>query len=205
MQYVSREKQFQVQEIEFFLQRNFVVYFVASYVRLNSKRAYNKTISLPKRNALLFRFVFTFVMLIMGVGKNVYAQLDTVIQVPLDTADFVTEDLVESEVFYFGKDSTRMDLANNALFLFGEGSYVQYGNLEVKAAYIRFSFSDYTAFAKGTQDSLGKWVGRPVFSEGEQSFEEDSLAYHFKTKRGISYGVRTEEASAYLHSEVSKK
>ena len=154
---------------------------------------------------MLFRYVFTLMLLIIASKQRVYSQADSLIQAPLDTADFLVDDLVDSEVMYFGKDSTRMDLVNNALYLFGEGSYVQYGSLEVKAAFIRFSFADYTAFAKGKQDTLGKWIGRPVFTEGDQSFEEDSLAYHFKTKRGISYGVRTEEASAYLHSEISKK
>ncbi|MFM7770490.1 MAG: putative LPS assembly protein LptD [Bacteroidota bacterium] len=153
----------------------------------------------------MIRYVFTLGLLIIGLTSRVTGQTDTTIVAPLDTANFLTEDLVESEVYYFGKDSTRMDLENNALLLFGTDSYVKYGNLEVKAAFIRFSFEDYTAFAKGVRDSTGKWIGRPIFSEGDQSFEEDSLGYHFKTKRGISYGVRTEEASAYLHSAISKK
>ncbi len=112
---------------------------------------------------------------------------------------------IEHEVNYYGKDSTVMDLEREKIFLYGLDSYVKYDDLEVKAAIIEFSFKDFTAFAKGIPDSTGKLIGKPVFKQGDSSFEEDSLGYNFKTKMGISYGVRTQEGDAYLISEISKR
>jgi hypothetical protein len=98
-----------------------------------------------------------------------------------------------------------MDLDEQKVYLYGVDSYVKYGDLEVKAARIEFSFKEYTAFAKGVQDSTGTWQGRPVFKDASTEFDEDSLAYNFKTKRGLSYGARTQEGEAYLLAGVSKK
>ncbi|MEZ4799122.1 MAG: putative LPS assembly protein LptD [Flavobacteriales bacterium] len=119
----------------------------------------------------------------------------------IDSSDFG----IDEEVVYFGKDSTVMDLVNEKVYLYGLDSYVKYGDLEVKAARIEFSFEDYTAFAKGVSDSTGKFIGRPVFKDGENQFEEDSLAYNFKSKKGLSYGARTQEGDAYLLAGISKK
>jgi hypothetical protein len=52
---------------------------------------------------------------------------------------------------------------------------------------------------------LGHISERATFSEGDSQFQEDSLAYNFKSGRGISYGVRTAQGEAQLLSEVSKK
>ncbi len=119
----------------------------------------------------------------------------------IDTDDFG----FDAEVVYFGKDSTVMDLEAEKVYLYGLESYVKYGDLEVKAARIEFSFKEYVAYAKGIPDSTGTLIGRPVFKDKETQFDEDSLAYNFKTKRGLSYGARTQEGEAYLLAGVSKK
>ncbi len=59
----------------------------------------------------------------------------------------VAEIAIDNEVFYYGKDSTVMDLDAEKIYLYGMDSYVKYGDLEVKAARIEFSFQDFTAFA----------------------------------------------------------
>lgn len=147
--------------------------------------------------------IFTFILLIRWSGAS--AQTDSLVVPLIDTNYVVGDNVLSDDVHYWGKDSTVMDLINERVFLYGEGSYVQFGSMEVKAGYIAFSLNEYTAFAKGLIDSSGKVVGKPVFKDGGSGFEEDSLGYNFKTKKGISYGVRTEQSQAYLHSAISKK
>jgi hypothetical protein len=60
----------------------------------------------------------------------------------IDTDDFGFDE----EVVYFGKDSTVMDLEAEKVYLYGLESYVKYGDLEVKAARIEFSFKEYVAY-----------------------------------------------------------
>jgi hypothetical protein len=173
---------------------------------LNKQKYFFKT----RMERGLYRF-FLFTMLI-SIGSIVRGQsADSLMVVPANNGaapDSIIDapDIgIDNEVIYFGKDSTVMDLDEQKVYLYGVDSYVKYGDLEVKAARIEFSFKEYTAFAKGVQDSTGTWQGRPVFKDASTEFDEDSLAYNFKTKRGLSYGARTQEGEAYLLAGVSKK
>ncbi|MFN9393878.1 MAG: hypothetical protein ACK57W_11205, partial [Flavobacteriales bacterium] len=153
-------------------------------------------------------------MLIIGVVK-LPAQTtppvgDTLILPPVNATD-TTLSMVEADsgirdkVIYFGKDSTVFDLTRKEVWLYGMGSRVEYGDIKVEGARIVFSFETMIARASGIPDSTGALVGRPVFTEGENQFDQDSLVYHFKTSKGLSYGVHTAEGEAHLHSAVSKK
>ena len=111
---------------------------------------------------------------------------------------------LEYPVDYKAEDSTVVDVLNEQILLYGK-AIVTYGSMEVTGDFITFSLSDFTARAVGKRDSLGKIIERASFKDGDNQFNEDSLAYNFKTKRGVSYGVRTEQGEAQLLSAVSKK
>lgn len=131
---------------------------------------------------------------------------------PVDSINVNTTDTIAADddlgldevVDYFGKDSTVVDVVNERIIMYGD-AWVKYGGMEVKGDYIDFSLRDYTAKAIGKRDSLGKVTDKAIFTEGDTKFDEDSLMYNFKTKRGISYGVRTTQSDAFLLSGVSKK
>lgn len=110
----------------------------------------------------------------------------------------------DEQVFYDASDSTVMDVSNQRIFLYND-AVVKYGNIELRAGYIEFSFSDFTAKARGIPDSAGVLQKKPIIIESGNELTEDSLAYNFKTKRGISYGVRTQQGDAYLISKISKR
>lgn len=154
---------------------------------------------------------FILLSLLISMDKQGFSQtsaIDTTQSNNVAEPDSIIEDSdigIDEEVIYFGKDSTVMDLTEKRVYLYGPDSYVKYGSLEVKASRISFSFDDYTAYASGISDSTGAYVGRPVFKDGDSQFEEDSLAYNFKSKKGLSYGARTQEGEAYLIAGVSKK
>ncbi len=173
---------------------------------LNKQKYFFKT----RMERGLYRF-FLFIMLISVSPLVIGQTADSLLVVPANN-DAAPDSIIDApdigidnDVIYFGKDSTVMDLDEQKVYLYGIDSYVKYGDLEVKAARIEFSFKEYTAFAKGVQDSTGTWQGRPVFKDATTEFDEDSLAYNFKTKRGLSYGARTQEGEAYLLAGVSKK
>jgi LptD protein len=111
---------------------------------------------------------------------------------------------LDNQIIYTAKDSTILDAVNERILLYGAAE-VKYGSMEVKADYIEFSFATFTAKAVGERDSSGHVIKKASFKEGDNEFLEDSLAYNFKSKKGISYGVRTQEGEAYLLTQVSKK
>ncbi len=145
--------------------------------------------------------IFIGFVLIM-LSWNTSAQSDTTQTASSDSVQLAGFD---APVHYFGKDSTIFDLENDWVYLFGDGSYVQYKDLELKGAKIRFSIKNKEVFAGGMKDSTGKWIGRPSFKDANNQFENDSLGYNFDTKKGISYMSRTQEGEAFLIASVSKR
>lgn len=153
----------------------------------------------------IYRIITLFTYLVLIIGSPVFSQNSDSLNVGISDTIVVADDLgLDHPIDYYGKDSTVVDVINERILLYGE-AWVTYGDMEVKADYIEFSFNDLTARAIGKRDSTGYIIEKARFKEGENEFSEDSLAYNFKTQRGISYGVRTQEGEAYLLSSVSKK
>ena len=102
------------------------------------------------------------------------------------------------------EDSIVQDLAHKKVYLWGNAE-VTYGDIDLKAGYIMVDFNDNTVFAKGIKDSTGKIVQKPVFKQGDESFQADSMTYNFVTKKGIVNNVRTEEDQGFLHGNIVKR
>lgn len=111
---------------------------------------------------------------------------------------------LEYEVNYQSDDSMRVDLRNQMVYLYGNAITI-YGDIELKANYIEISLKTNELSAKGLPDSTGKIVGEPVFTQGSQMFEAGEMKYNFKTKRGLSKEVKTQEGGGYLHGSVVKR
>ncbi|MBI9036610.1 MAG: LPS-assembly protein LptD [Bacteroidales bacterium] len=114
------------------------------------------------------------------------------------------EKALKAKVDYHANDSIRLDAKNQKVFLFG-GAEISYQNINLKAAYIEINFKTNTVFAKGVPDSTGKVQGMPVFSEGGQEFDAETMKYNFDTKKGLIKHVVTHEGEGYIHGEKIKK
>lgn len=123
----------------------------------------------------------------------------------VDSTKAKKKSAIDAPIFTDAKDSTIYQMDDeNVVYLYGN-AVVVYENLELKAAYIKFDTKTKQAYATGMPDSTGKIVGRPVFKEGNQSFEMDNMLYNFETKRAKINGVVTEQEGGFLHSESVKK
>jgi len=111
--------------------------------------------------------------------------------------------ILDTRVEYSAKDSIPFDIKNQIVYLYGEAE-MQYGDINLTAAYIMIDFRMKELFASGLPDSLGQLQGNPVFVEGSQDFESKELRYNFETQRGRTVQVITEEAEGYLHGDVVK-
>ena len=59
--------------------------------------------------------------------------------------------------------------------------------------------------ATGARDSLGALIGNPIFKMGSDTYESDTMAFNFKTKKGLIQQVYTEQEDGFLTSEISKR
>lgn len=111
----------------------------------------------------------------------------------------------ELKVSYDAQDSTRFKFYDGQkVYLYGN-AVVNYGDIELKADYIEFELNKNVVFARGVKDSTGRWHGTPVFKDGKETFDADSLIYNFRTEKGVTYGVATQIEQGYLHGNVMKK
>lgn len=111
--------------------------------------------------------------------------------------------ILDQQVDYSALDSIYFDIRNQKVYLFG-GATLNYGDINLQAAYVEIDFNKNEVFAHGMPDSLGQMQGLPVFTEGEQAFQSEEMRYNFQSKRGRTVGVITEEADGFVHGKVVK-
>ena len=61
-----------------------------------------------------------------------------------------------------------------------------------------------TLFAKGIIDSLG-YNQLPIFKQGGQESEQDSIIYNFKSKRALIYGLKTKQGEMFTYGKKTKR
>lgn len=132
-------------------------------------------------------------------------QTDTLIQTFVDTANIVFDDGdIDGPITYKADDSIVYDMKNQKLYLYGN-SYMKYTTIEIESDEIEYNWVTGTLTARGKIDSLGQISERALFTESSGTYEADSMQYNFKTKKGRTYDVITEQEGAYIHSEIVQK
>jgi len=114
------------------------------------------------------------------------------------------ESFIEDKIERSCNDSTVQDFKNNKIYYYG-GAKVVYDDITIEADFIEFDFEKRTVFAKGLPDSTGKLRGTPVFTEGDQKYNSETMTFNFDTKKGIITKVFTEDAMGYIHGSRIKK
>lgn len=111
---------------------------------------------------------------------------------------------LEHEVNYNADDSMHIDLKEEKVYLYGN-AVAEYGDIKLEAAYIEIALNSSELMATGMPDSTGEMAGYPVFTQGAQTFDSEEMRYNFKTQRGLSKTVKTQEGEGYLHGNLVKK
>ena len=126
--------------------------------------------------------------------------------ISLDSAFKTKKSGVESPVDYQASDSMVYDARTKTAYLFGSAS-VKYQNMNLESEKIYMSLDSSLVHATGVEDSLEKsgLSGTPVFTMGSEKYETDTIAFNFRTKKGLIKHVYTEQQEGFLKSELSKR
>ncbi|MBW3545070.1 MAG: LPS-assembly protein LptD, partial [Bacteroidetes bacterium] len=111
---------------------------------------------------------------------------------------------ITTTIKYNAKDSILFDAANRIVYLYGDAA-ITYGDINLKAAQITINWVTSTLTAVGVKDSLNKEVGKPVFTQGPETFVTDNISYNFKNRKAVIRGVVTQQDEAFIHGDVVKK
>ncbi|WP_435416006.1 putative LPS assembly protein LptD [Polaribacter aestuariivivens] len=113
------------------------------------------------------------------------------------------KETIEDIITHVATDYTIQDAKNKTVTLYNEAN-ITYTDIDLKAGIIVVDYKKNTLFAKGIIDSTG-YVQRPVFKQGNEESEQDSIIYNFKSKRAIIYGLKTQQGEMYTYGEKTKR
>ena len=113
------------------------------------------------------------------------------------------KETIEDIITHIAKDYTIQDAKNKTVTLYNEAN-ITYTDIDLKAGIIIIDYKKNTLFAKGIKDSTG-YTQRPVFRQGAQESEQDSLLYNFKSKRALIYGLKTQQGEMFTYGEKTKR
>ena len=122
----------------------------------------------------------------------------------LDSVNRAKKTGIDSPVEFSANDSIVYIAGSGMAHLFGD-SHVTYQNMDLKSEKIYMCLDSSLVHATGARDSLGVMFGTPVFKMGSDTYENDTMAFNFKTKKGFIKQVYTEQEDGFLTSELSKR
>ena len=124
----------------------------------------------------------------------------------LDSLNRKRQGGIDSPVNYSAEDSIVYLASTNRAYLYGNAN-VKYQDMDLQSDRINMSLDSSMVHATGTPDSTEeKGVrGTPVFTMGQDKYESDTMAFNFKSKRGLISNVYTEQEDGFLSSELSKR
>jgi lipopolysaccharide assembly outer membrane protein LptD (OstA) len=121
--------------------------------------------------------------------------LDTVRPQPQMLADVVD---------YFGEDYVFMNRRENKIYMYNK-AYVIYEDMRIDAGIIIMDYNKKEVYAKGIVDSLGNYTQMPIFVQGNNKVEPDSIRYNYDTNKALIYNSRTEQGEFKVKAEISKR
>ena len=113
---------------------------------------------------------------------------------------------IDAPVKYSAEDSLVYDAESGTAYLYGN-SKVDYENMKLTSDKVHMNLDKSTVRATGTIDSTaeGGIKGKPVFTMGKDEYKSDTMAFNFKSKKGLIKGIYTEQQDGFLSGEVGKR
>ena len=111
---------------------------------------------------------------------------------------------IDAPVTYSAEDSMTYEASTGLARLYGK-SHVTYENMDLESDQIFMSMDSSLVHATGSRDTSGQKFGTPVFKMGNDTYETDTMAFNFKTKKGLINNAYTQQDEGYMTSEISKR
>ena len=113
------------------------------------------------------------------------------------------KEAIDGIITHDAEDYTTQNAKNKTVTLYNNAQ-ITYTDIDLKAGIIVIDYKKSTIYAKGIKDSLG-YHQKPVFKQGEQESEQDSILFNFKTKKALVYGVKTNQSGIITYGKKTKR
>ncbi len=115
-----------------------------------------------------------------------------------------TAAVIKAPINYNAEDSIIGSFDGQKVYLYNNAK-VTYQQIELTAYFIELDLETKEVYAEGVIDSTGTLVQKPIFRDGREEFESQTLRYNFETEKGIITEVVTEQGEGFVHSRRTKK
>ncbi|MGB2197072.1 MAG: putative LPS assembly protein LptD [Flavobacteriaceae bacterium] len=112
--------------------------------------------------------------------------------------------VLEGIVDYKAKDYTSVNQKTRQIYLYNEAE-VQYQDMDIKSGVIIIDYGKDLVYAGRLKDSLGNYSQAPVFKQGSDVVEPDSIVFNMKTKKALIWNSKTEQQGGRIISKLTKK
>jgi len=138
---------------------------------------------------------------------------DSLLNKPLNTKqiDSVRQDSIKKNEFltgvgivkYKATDYVSINQKNQKIYLHNEAEVI-YQDMEIKAGVIVIDYNKNLVYAGRLKDSTG-YSQRPVFKQGANVIEPDSIIFNTDSKKALVFNSRTEQQGFKVYSPLTKK
>ena len=112
----------------------------------------------------------------------------------------ILEDIVKRKAV----DYEKMDQKKKQLTLYNQAE-LYYTDIELKSGIIVLDYEKSEVYAGRIKDSAGNYTQYPVFKQGTNIIEPDSIRFNFKTKKALVWNSRTKQGEMNIKAEISKR
>lgn len=136
--------------------------------------------------------------------------------VPLDTmvadsvmvdslaTDSINKPFIEEPIVYNAEDSMVFSFDGQKVFLYNNAK-VTYQEIELTAYYIELNLETKEIYAEGILDSTETMVQKPLFKQGSEEYESETMRYNFETEKAFITKVVSKQGEGIILSDRTKK
>ena len=114
--------------------------------------------------------------------------------------------LILDLIKYSAKDSVRINKQENVIFLYNE-AILEYQNMTLKSGVILLNYLNNQVYAGRIPhpDSINILTQKPVFTQGRDEINPDSIIFNFDTKKALIWNSKTQQSDMNIFSNYTKK
>ncbi len=159
-------------------------------------------------HALIFTVFINSFAQTAAASKPLEVARDTIVldsvSVPADSIVKKSKNALEGILTYNAKDIASINSKKKTIYLYNQAD-MTYKDMSIKAGVITINYETNEVNAGRIKDSLGNYSQAPVFTQGADVIEPDSIRFNYTTKKALIWNSKTEQSGGKILAELTKK
>ncbi|MBT8310666.1 MAG: LPS-assembly protein LptD, partial [Flavobacteriaceae bacterium] len=114
------------------------------------------------------------------------------------------QEFLTGKVDYKATDYVTINQKEEKIYLYNEAQII-YEDMQINAGIIVIDYNKNEVYAGRIKDSLGNFSQLPIFKQGTQVVEPDSIRFNFDTEKALVFNSRTEQSGFNIIGDITKK